>query len=329
MKYTIIASLLLLQFTASAQTKDVQQIVDTVISTLQKHSVNSDKVDWKKAKSTASKKLAGIDDPLKLGPVIRYIYECADEFHGAFFYGDSMFTLPYRGPSIPDSVMKEWKKGVTLKTTMLNENIGYIRIPYMTTDEKRILDDKAQAMSDSLCALLKSNIRGLIVDLRLDGGGSMYPMILGLSALLDTGLVGSFVPVHENWYLRKNSIYLDTDVQVSLAKPCSEARSLPVVVLIGAATGSSGEFLAMAFKGRKKTVFIGSPTAGYITALGGFDLREKGYMNISTAYGADHNGKIYKEAIKPDIQVDGRDNFNDLSNDNKVKTAIDWLNKQL
>lgn len=240
-----------------------------------------------------------------------------------------MFRLPYRAPVISDSVLNEWKKGVALKTTMLNENIGYIQIPYMPTDEKKVLDDKAQTMSDSLCALLKNNIRGLIVDLRLNGGGSMYPMILGLSALLDTGLVGSFVPAHQNWYLRNNSMYLDTVIQVNLAKPCSAARSLPVVVLIGAATGSSGEFLAMAFKGRKKTVFVGSPTAGYITAVGGFDLREKGFMNISTAYGADRNGKIYKEAIRPDIKVDAPDSFKDLSNDKKVKTAINWLNKQL
>jgi C-terminal processing protease CtpA/Prc len=96
-------------------------------------------------------------------------------------------------------------------------------------------------------------------------------------------------------------------------------------LLIGAATGSSGEFLAIALKGRHKTLFIGTSTAGYVTVVGGFDLHEKGFMYISTGYGTDRNGNIYKKAIEPDITIAAPDSFNDLSNDAKVRAAIRWL----
>jgi hypothetical protein len=48
-------------------------------------------------------------------------------------------------------------------------------------------------------------------------------------------------------------------------------------------------------------------------------------MNLAFGYGADRNGKIYKEAIKPDIPFTSTDKFNDIANDDKVKAAIKWL----
>ena len=81
----------------------------------------------------------------------------------------------------------------------------------------------------------------------------------------------------------------------------------------------------MAFKGRKNTVVVGTATAGYVTAVGGFPINEAAYMYISTGYGRDRNGHIYKDAIKPDIFNDSPDSFNDIPRDKKVLTAVKWL----
>jgi C-terminal processing protease CtpA/Prc len=81
----------------------------------------------------------------------------------------------------------------------------------------------------------------------------------------------------------------------------------------------------MAFKGRKKTTLLGSETAGYVTVIAGIPINKAAYMYISVGYGADRNGKIYKEAIKPDIPFTSPDSFNDIKNDEKVKVAVKWL----
>ncbi len=107
-----------------------------------------------------------------------------------------------------------------------------------------------------------------------------------------------------------------------------QAGQLPIVILTGAQTGSSGEFLIMTFKGRPNTILLGATTAGYVTVNNGFQISDSAAMNLSIGYGADRNGTVYTEALRPDIFIDGPDSFNDLANDVKVKAAIKWLKKQ-
>jgi len=227
--------------------------------------------------------------------------------------------------------MNEWKKGVRIKTVMLGSSIGYLRIPSMPYPEKKDADRNAQMLNDSLCSLLERKAKGIILDLRLDGGGTMYPMILGVEQLLSQGQVGSFITNKgQNWYVKGNNFLLDTNIVTSILPRCGiDAQNIPVVVLIGPGTGSSGEFFVMSFKGRAKTVLMGSPTAGYITVVAGFPINNAAYMYLSVGYGADRNGEIYKEALRPDIPLSSPDKFNDIENDEKVKAAKQWLTLQI
>jgi C-terminal processing protease CtpA/Prc len=102
---------------------------------------------------------------------------------------------------------------------------------------------------------------------------------------------------------------------------------MPVVILVSPATGSSAEFLIIAFKGRSKTVLLGSPTAGYISGIQEFTINDTASVLLSTSYGVDRNGVVYKAAIAPDIPFEGTDSFNDIPHDAKVREAIKWLLK--
>ena len=92
-------------------------------------------------------------------------------------------------------------------------------------------------------------------------------------------------------------------------------------MLVSLVTGSAAECFIIAFKGRKATVLLGSETAGYVTSNTGFRINDNAFINLSIGYSADRYGKIYKEAIKPDIPFVSPDSFNDLINDEKVKAA--------
>ena len=52
-------------------------------------------------------------------------------------------------------------------------------------------------------------------------------------------------------------------------------------------------------------------------------------MNLSVGYSSDKYGKVYKQAIKPDIPLTAIDQFNDIESDKKVKAAIEWLELQM
>ena len=312
---------------ASGQSDEVKFLIDTTISIMKNNSVNANTVNWDTLRRNALMQAKNIDNPYELGSTMRYLYKSINDFHGAFFWEDSTFQWRHDQPVISDSLMNEWKKGVRSITMVLDKNIGYLRIPSMPGGSKEDFDRKAQTLNDSLCVLLNRNIKGIILDARLDGGGAMFPMILGVKQLLSQGLVGSFrTTKKDDWFIKNNGFFIDTTLLTEVKPKCNvDAQSIPIVILVGPGTGSSGEFFLMAFKGRKNTILLGSQTAGWVTVNSGIPINDTAFMNLSVGYGADRKGKIYKEALKPDITITSVDKFNDIANDEKVKAAIKWL----
>lgn len=308
------------------QSKEVKFLIDTSITIIKNNAVNRDKVDWGKIEKNVYSQIATKENAYQLGPTFRMLFKSLNDFHGAFYCWDSTYKWQRHEPEFSDSIKNEWKKGVFLQKDLLQDNIGYLRVPYMSFSERRELDKKAQSLNDSLCALLDKKVTGIILDLRLDGGGAMFPMMLGLEQLLHDGKIGSFTNDAGDWILKGNSFYLDTTILTSIIPKCSIViKNIPVVVLIGPGTGSSGEFLAIAFKKRKNTIFVGTKTAGYITATKGFKINDAVTLLLSTGYGRDRTGQIYDRALSPDIYVKEPDSFNDIKNDKKVLAAVKWI----
>jgi carboxyl-terminal processing protease len=327
--FIIIVSFLLKINSVSAQSQEVRFLIDTCITIMKKHALNPRNLNFDDLEKNAMAKANGITSAYELGPVFRYLYESMNDFHGAFYYKDSVFRWTQKKFVPPDSVTAEWKKGTKVKTKILDNNIGYLVVPGIQFSEREEMNKKTQNLNDSLCYLLSKNIKGIIIDARTNGGGAMYPMILGTEALLGDGQVGSFHgTANMKWFVKDNKFFLDTMNLVSLNSPCIiNGQNIPVVFLTSSATGSSGEFFIIAFKGRKKTILLGSTTAGYITSVAGFLINDYTNELLSTGYGADRNGKLYKEALQPDIPLEAVDKFNDIENDEKVKAAVEWLKK--
>ena len=331
MKQSIFIFLLLSFLTKTisihAQSDEVKFLIDTTISIMKNNSVNANTVNWDILRSNALMQAKNINNPYDLGFTMRYLYKSINDFHGAFFWKDSMFQWRHEGPAISDSIMNEWKKGVQSITMVLDKNTGYLRIPPMAGGSKEDYDSKAQTLNDSLCVLLNKNIKGIILDARLDGGGAMFPMILGVKQLLSQGFLGSFrTKKKEDWFIKNNGFFIDTTLLTEVKPKCDvNAENIPIVILVGPGTGSSGEFFLMAFKGRKNTILVGSKTAGWVTVNTGIPINDTASMNLSIGYGADRNGNMYKEALEPDITITSVDKFNDIANDETVKAAIKWL----
>jgi C-terminal processing protease CtpA/Prc len=298
---------------------------------MQRNAVNAKSVDWNELKRQAHAEVSSATSAYEIGPAIRRLYKALNDYHGSFFYKDSAFRWSHNEPVVSDSIRNEWKNGARVRTHVLENKIGYLRIPGMPYASKEDCDARAQNLNDSLCRLLQQNIQGLIIDLRLNGGGAMYPMILGVQQLLQKGQIGSFASIkQEKWYLTDSSFSIDTTLLASIKPTCSlNGQDIPVVLLISPATGSSAEFFLIAFQGRPRTVRLGSETAGFVTGTEGFPIGDTAFVLLSTSYGVDRNGVVYTEAFKPDIPFSGNDSFNDIRGDDKVREAVKWLKKQM
>jgi hypothetical protein len=330
-KIAALVLFLLSKCPAIAQSGEVSFLLDTCMTIMKANAVNRRDVDWPALENQVWNKAYGLSDPYQLGPVFRLLFQSINDFHGIFYYKDSTYHWQHRPLVISDSVMTEWQKGVHISTGRMTNNIGYLRVPSMSYSGWEDANKKAQSLNDSLCSLLEAGVKGLILDLRLDGGGAMYPMILGVCQLLPEGKIGSFTSEGgSNWYIKNDQFFIDTMAVTRLVPKCRiNARGIPVAILIGPGTGSSGEFFVMALVAHADRVTIGSSTAGYVTAVRGFEINQAAQLNLSTGYGADITGKIYKEAISPDIHVTGTESFNDLTNDPCVIQAIQWLRSKL
>jgi C-terminal processing protease CtpA/Prc len=174
----------------------------------------------------------------------------------------------------------------------------------------------ALAAAGHLRALLNrasaSNSCGLIVDLRTNSGGNMYPMLVGILPLLPEGLMLSFKSVKgvsTDVSRQGGEIWLAGNKATDALESVSSMPAIPVMpvhvaVLTGPQTGSSGEMLVLAFKGRTNTRSFGLPTAGVTSANQPFPLRHGGVLNLATFTTLDRSGTPHPGPIQPDERIE-------------------------
>src|SRR4051812_262821 len=90
-----------------SQSNEVKFLIDTTVSIMKKNAVNTASVNWDIIKENALTQASTIDDPFKLGPVIRALFKSINDFHGSFTYKDSTFQWHNTSPLITDSIRNE------------------------------------------------------------------------------------------------------------------------------------------------------------------------------------------------------------------------------
>lgn len=309
-----------------------RMVIDSVLSYARHHSIYRDKVDWAKLTAAVKERSAQAKSVQEAMPIVSLIYELLGDFHGFAVYNRKYYR--WKAPRTPidtaqfSSLRAKVKQKHKIETRLLKKGYGYLLIPDNNPTHPHETDTLSQQIQDSLAKLQPEKLKGLIIDLRTNGGGNMYPMILGVANLLGNGQFGSFIdPVtkqKDTWGIKGRATYTGTDTVCRLQSLGKPVTKLKVAVLIGPYTASSGEATAITFMGRKNTRLFGNKTAAYTTANESFQV-----FNISVimavAVEADRNGKTYYGTLNPDEEVTAADNFNDLKKDGKIAAAMQWL----
>jgi hypothetical protein len=310
--------------------------VDSVYTFIKYNSILRTTVDWTQIDKT-------FNEQIKTAKSLRDTMECfvtilgtLNDVHSQIFLNNKYFG---HYPTFNDTTLS-WLKPINDKAVSLTNQIhtkiivgkiGYVRVPAFQVYGSKQINGFAQSLADSIIELSQKAKKGFIIDLRLNGGGNIYPMLSGLSSFLGNQTVGYETNVNDSitrtWEIKNGNFviggYQSTNI---LVKPIKKFTSIPIVILIGPITKSAGSMTAIAFKGRPNTVFIGEPTAdGYTTSNGYFQVSPNLTLNFATNYVSDRNMKIYKTMVRPDILVYKGDNFDKLTEDKKMQAAIKWL----
>lgn len=320
--------------------------VDSIFSIIRTNHVEAPNADWNHLAKLTEETLSNATSKQDSIMAVVDIFAELNDVHSTItvdgqtygFYNpvsDSVYAL-----IAPMLSLSQTQQGVVFDT-LLADNIAYLRIPSIMAWGDDAINSYALQVQQTLCTTLDADPDALIIDLRLNTGGNMYPMLAGLWPILgDETVLYTMFPNGEPqfiWFLKKGNLYARDGVQTSFQNQitnvepaCKKAnQSIKVYVLVGPLTASSGQATAVALMGRPNTLFIGEPTAdGYITANNYYPIGEHIQLNLSSAYIADRNKVAYPRIFLPQVYVLGGDNFLHLSQDLKVQMSKMMFNRK-
>lgn len=172
----------------------------------------------------------------------------------------------------------------SVKSEILAGNIGYLKI-------SRFSDDTAELASKAATDFKNHHVKGIILDVRDDGGGLLDAAVKVAGLWLDNKVV---VEEREGG---KTTSSLRTDRNPILS-------DLPTVVLINGGSASASEILAGALHDHKVATLVGEKSFGKGSVQELIDLPSGAKLKVTVARWYTPSGKnIDKEGIHPDITV--------------------------
>lgn len=322
-------------FRSTAQLPDsTKSYVWECVDVMQRHSLYSKNVDWHAARDTVSRKLSAASSLSDAEAIVIWVFSLLKDHHGLYGGIDTSYRYPSPGAErkFSESILSEYKKPRAVKTAMLQGGIAYYKMPAVIIGSNtQKMKEWANTLMDSFCHIASQNPRAYIIDLRMNNGGNSEPMWQTLRFL-----VGDRNRVR--LATAGGKVIRDANDTVSISyrqagtpdRLCTIDGRVPVAVLIGPGTASSGEIMALSFTTRKNTRLFGEPTIGVANATNGFIIQGKGYLLLTIAYLVNAKKKLLKEMyVEPNVLV--KNDGDDLVHPEKDATvikAIEWLRKK-
>lgn len=164
----------------------------------------------------------------------------------------------------------------------------------------------------------RTGIKGVVLDFRRHVGGNMWPYLYGLASLLEDSTLLAFGVERVSRTKSRSWINMSQGKIVYNRPYCRKSVPVPVAVLVGPKTASSGELTALVFKGRKGVrVFGSSPTAGFTSVNDSIPYKKQLWLHLTTLYPTGYNGRFHgahADQVIPDIQTP-----------DPLKTALKWV----
>lgn len=206
-----------------------------------------------------------------------------------------------RGEQILDvNVKRDEIVSKTVEGKVLDDNIGYIKITSFSEHTNKEFEK-------TLNTLKKSDIKGLVIDLRDNPGG-----LLNVCKDIADSLIGegTIVYTKDN---KGNTEYLKSD---------KEKLGLPIAVLTNEGSASASEILTGAIIDNKAGISVGTTTFGKGLVQSVRELKDgTGYKLTTAQYFTPSGEYINGKGIKPTIE--------EKDEEKQLDVALKWIKEQI
>ena len=199
----------------------------------------------------------------------------------------------------------------SVKSDLLEENIGYIRLTSFNDNSSEQIKNKIEKLKKN------ENVNSFILDLRNNPGGLLSQAIRISDFFLENGEIVSTKSrkksENRKWFAKKGDI--------------TQGKTL--VVLINYGSASASEIVAGALKDHKRAIILGENSYGKGSVQSIIPLKNKGAIRLTVAKYYLPSGKSISEVgVRPDIEVneEGEDFRINTETDNQLNYAIKLLN---
>jgi carboxyl-terminal processing protease len=206
--------------------------------------------------------------------------------------------------TFPITITRAEIKVQSVKAKFVEPGIAYVRI---TSFQERTIPDLAKKLNE--LAGENPQLKGLVLDLRNNGGGLLQGAVGVSAAFLPTDvlIVSTKGQTEEAKQVFKSTFdnYRLSENNDALAQLSPVFKKVPLVVLVNAFSASASEIVAGALQDHKRAIIIGKTTFGKGSVQTVRPLSSDSALKLTTAYYYTPTGKsIQAFGIKPDIAVD-------------------------
>lgn len=212
------------------------------------------------------------------------------------------------------------RKKITVEhvsSKMVEDNIAYLQVDSFDSGV-------AESFKNKITDIKNQGAKGIIIDLRSNGGGIVDEA---------TGIADLFLKKGETILITKSKT---ENEQLTVSKNDPIIEDIPVVVLVNEGTASASEILAGALKDKyPNTTIVGMKTYGKGVIQTLYSLSDGSGLKITTEeyYTPNHN-KINKEGITPDVEVDLTKNSEgkyetEFDKDAQVQKALEMVKEKM
>jgi carboxyl-terminal processing protease len=190
---------------------------------------------------------------------------------------------------------------------MLDNGVAYVQVTTFG-------DNTTQELTDALTDVLAQNPKGLILDLRNNGGGYLQTAVEVTSQFLGDGVV-----LYEQ-YGDGNKITYDVESG-------GLATEIPMVVLINEGSASASEIVAGALQDTERAVLVGVTSYGKGSVQNWIPLSDdQGAVRVTIAKWLTPNGRtIHGKGLTPDVLVEMTEDDYKNELDPQLDTAVETL----
>lgn len=202
----------------------------------------------------------------------------------------------------------------TIKSSMLDDDIGYIRI---TTFDMQTAKDFEEAYAD----LKSKGMKGLVVDLRYNPGGIIDATVDISDMFMGDGII----------------TYTKTKAgDIKHFKSDAKAENIPMVLLINDGSASASEIMAGAMKDTGRATLVGTKTfgKGIVQSVQQFGNQGEGVKMTVSEYFTPNGINIHGIGIEPDIEIELPEDaqgygYEFYDTDNQLKKAVEVLKEKV